>query len=82
MVSNSVKFSKILSDTFKIGLFFFENVIGSVDLEELIYAFKDLGVDIDKAEASKLLARLVDCNKINSFHRIASKPKRSILYNL
>lgn len=80
MVSNSVKFSKVTH--LKLTYFFQKNVIGSVDLEELIYAFKDLGVDIDKAEASKLLARLVDCYKINSFHRIASKPKRSIPYNL
>lgn len=30
---------------------------GSVDLEELIFAFKELGIDIDKAEAMKLLQR-------------------------
>lgn len=30
---------------------------GSVDLEELILAFKELGIDIDKAEATKLLER-------------------------
>lgn len=34
--------------------FWFE---GSVDLEELIFAFKELGIDIDKAEATKLLER-------------------------
>lgn len=30
---------------------------GSVDLEELILAFKELGIDVDKAEATKLLER-------------------------
>lgn len=30
---------------------------GSVDLEELILAFKDLGIDIDRTEATKLLER-------------------------
>lgn len=33
------------------------NVAGSVDLEELILAFKELGIDIDKSEATKLLER-------------------------
>lgn len=30
---------------------------GKVDLEEMISAFKDLGVDIEKREALKLLQR-------------------------
>lgn len=32
---------------------------GTVDLEELISAFKELGLDIDRNEATKLLARQV-----------------------
>lgn len=32
-------------------------VVGSVDLEELILAFKELGIDVDKTEATKLLER-------------------------
>lgn len=28
-----------------------------MDLEELILAFKELGIDVDKAEATKLLER-------------------------
>lgn len=30
---------------------------GKVDLEELISAFKDLGIDMDKTEAKRLLLR-------------------------
>lgn len=32
-------------------------LIGTVDLEELILAFKELGIDIDRTEATKLLER-------------------------
>lgn len=38
---------------------------GSVDLEELILAFKELGIDIDKAEATKLLERYANYLKLN-----------------
>lgn len=31
--------------------------VGKVDLEELILAFKELGIEIDKTEATKLLER-------------------------
>lgn len=30
---------------------------GRIDLEELIRAFKDLGIDIERTEATKLLQR-------------------------
>lgn len=40
-----------------LNIFDFNVWTGSVDLEELILAFKELGIDIDKAEATKLLER-------------------------
>lgn len=38
-------------------MFFFSHVLGMIDVEELIKAFKDLGVEVDKNEAMKLLQR-------------------------
>lgn len=40
-----------------INYVFFSHVLGMIDVEELIKAFKDLGVEVDKNEAMKLLQR-------------------------
>lgn len=37
--------------------FFYALILGMVDLEEIILAFKELGIDIDRKEATKLLER-------------------------
>jgi hypothetical protein len=36
---------------------FFACVLGMIDVEELIKAFKELGVEVDRTEATKLLQR-------------------------
>jgi len=41
-------------------------IAGKVDLEELISAFKDLGLDIDLDEARNLLTRWVNLLTFNS----------------
>lgn len=39
-----------------------KNKDGKVDLDELILAFKELGVEIDNQEAAKLLKRYLFCD--------------------
>ncbi|KAJ6640847.1 Calcium-binding mitochondrial carrier protein SCaMC-1 [Pseudolycoriella hygida] len=42
-----------------------KNQDGKVDLEELISAFKDLGIDMDKTEAKRLLSRMDQDGSLN-----------------
>lgn len=43
-------------------------ITGKVDLEELISAFKDLGLDIDVDEARNLLSRWVNYPQLSFVH--------------
>lgn len=45
-----------------------KNMDGKVDLEELISAFKDLGIEINKNEAVSLLNRWVAHDLLHSSH--------------
>lgn len=45
------------------------SISGMVDLEEIVVAFKELGIDIDRKEAVKLLERYALLkNSISGFH--------------